>query len=358
VSILKGRGKRGILVLLMATLWLVMLTGCPPRHTEEEERQVLSSGQSKLTQALEEHYGLKEGDFQIASSDIYWQSAYGYAAVKYSIEAGDKTFMATVNLDSDEVFTDYYGKEFEEKLTAYLVEKMDGVSNLREAPIQILAVEFNQPGAEEASKGMIPAALSPEDFATYLEESEKEQSLNVTLTLAWYSEDAQGLSDNLLELLAQGTDRLPSSVTVKRFACEQKEELHPMDLKEVRYYYIDHEGAYDQYSTTYDYREVSENIVVRRSLDDYKMQDPEEVNRFTAQVDVKGHLSLYPENEYYDLYFKEIPEETKILYQKKDTKTRSKYFNVLLFQDSLFENWRYGHVKGDVIIVVGDLIQK
>ena len=85
MSILKGRGKLGVLVLLMATLWLVMLTGCPRRHTEEEERQVLASGQSKLAQALEEHYGLKEGDFQIASSDIYWQSAYGYEAVKYSM---------------------------------------------------------------------------------------------------------------------------------------------------------------------------------------------------------------------------------------------------------------------------------
>ncbi|MBQ9489993.1 MAG: hypothetical protein IKQ25_09605 [Lachnospiraceae bacterium] len=356
MSILKGRGKLGVLVLLMATLWLVMLTGCPRRHTEEEERQVLASGQSKLAQALEEHYGLKEGDFQIASSDIYWQSAYGYEAVKYSIEAGDKTFRAMVNLDSDEVFTDYYGKEFKEKLTAYLVEKMDGVSNLREAPIQILAVEFNQPSASEAGKGMIPASLSPEDFETYLEKwCEKEQLLNINLTLAWYSEDAEGLSDNLLELLTKGTDKIPSYVTVKRFACERKDELHPMDLKEIYSYYIGHNGTYQQYVTTYDYYEVSNNLVVRRTLRDNVELDSA-TYRFTARVDVKGHLSLYPEDEYYDLFFKGLPEETKVLYRKKDSK--SKYYNVTLFKDSLFENWSYGHVKGDQTIVVGDLIQE
>ena len=357
MSILKGRGKLGVLVLLMATLWLVMLTGCPPRHTEEEERQVLSSGQSKLTQALEENYGLKEGDFQIASSDIYWQSAFGYEAVKYSIEAGDKTFMVTVNLDSDEVYTDYYGKEFEETLTAYLIEKMEDLPNLREAPIQILTVEFNQPSASEAGKGMIPASLSPEDFETYLEKwCEKEQLLNINLTLAWYSEDAEGLSENLLELLTKGTDKIPSYVAVKRFACERKDELHPMDLKEIHSYYIGHDGTYQQYVTTYDYYEVNENLVVRRTLHDDKPQDPNEVNRFKVRVDIKGHLSLYPEDEYYDLFFKGLPEETKVLYRKKDSK--SKYYNVTLFKDSLFENWSYGHIKGDRTIVVGDLIQE
>ena len=374
---MEGRRKRRIVVLLMTALCMVLLTGCPRRITKEEEERYLSFGRAKLTQAMKEDYQLEEGDYQILSQDIFWQSAYGYSAVKYVLDAGNKTFQVTVNLGTDEIFSDvhgeefeelltksetfsdYYGKEFEEVLTAYLDEKMESVPKMQEASVQMLSVEFGPPKATEACRGMIPTSISPEEFGAYLESCEKEHLLNARLTIAWYSTGEEELSENLLESLRQETDRLPSYLEVKRFACEGKEVLDPMDLKEIRSYYVDNDGTYQQAATAYDYYEVSENLVVRRRFDDDKAQSVEEVNRFHARVDKNGYLTIYPNDEHYDLFFQGGEEGTNVAYWVEDSKHVKHMHTSKMIKDPSFKNWCYvNYVKGDASISVGDYINE
>ena len=371
---MEGRRKRRIVVLLTTLLCMVLLTGCPRRMTKEEEERYLSFGRPKLTQAMKEDYQLEEGDYQILSQDIFWQSAYGYSAVKYVLEAGNKTFQVTVNLGTDEIFSDvhgeelltksetfsdYYGKEFEEVLTAYLDEKMESVPKMQEASKQMLSVEFGPPEATEACRGMIPTSISPEEFGAYLESCEQEHLLNVNLTIAWYSTEEEELSENLLESLRQGTDRLPSYLEVKRFACEKKEELDPTDLKEIRSYYIGKDGMYEQATITYDYFEVSENLVVRRRFSDDKARDTREGNGFGARVDKYGYLTIYPSDEHYDLFFRDGEEGTNVAYWVEDSKHVKHMYKSKMIKDLSFKHWCYvNYIKGDARISVGDYINE
>lgn len=353
---LKGMRKYKALFLLMASVCMFLLTGCPRKISEEERQQVLSSGRAMLAQALEECHGLKEGDWQIVSENVYWGSAYGYEAVKYSIEAGEESFQAAVNLDSNEVFTDYYGEEFEKTLTSYLEGKLESVPKLKEAPVQTCYVKFSQAKAEKPTEGMLPAALSPEGFEAYLEKCEREPLLNVSLSLAWYGTDAPNLSVNYLSLLTKETGRLPDYLTIDYFDCEMSDELDPMDLRESLSYYLCDDGSgYKQYAAFYDYYEVNERLVVQRLLDGGKAGESAERNKFKVKVDGDGYLTVYPEKEYYTLYLKGAEEGSMISYRTDDP---GQLFSVTLKKASIFKDWCFSEsVRGDWKIMAQNLIQ-
>ena len=332
---------------------MVLLTGCPPRHTEEEKEQHISSGCEILTRALEENYGLKEGEWQITSQKIDWASAYGFDAMEYSIESGGMTFEAAVLIDTGEVFTSFYGKEFGEMLDAYLKEKLEGVPEYRQETIQILSMKFCQQSVDEITEGMIPVSVFPKDFEAYLEKCEQEDLLNVRLTLAWNTEEPKEISYDLLAQLTQGTCKLPSNLEVKRFVHETGKEPGPMDLKE-EYFYYDNKM---QCVMTYEYDEVDENLIVRRRHSGDTVWEPEGKSSFNTMVDKNGHLSIYPEDEFYDLYFKGVEEGTKVFFLMKDSKSINKLYSRLLVKDPYFEDWCYATLKGDYKVRVGSFMK-
>ena len=352
--------KRGFLFFLMASLCIAFLTGCPRKHTKEEEEQLLSYGREKLTQALEEHYGMKEGDWQIDSCDIYWGSSHGYEGVKYVIKTGDATFQAMVTEEnlyygSDDVFTDYYGKEFEETLAAYLNEKWESLPEWQQGTVQMLSVDFCWPGAAGATRGMIPASVSPEDFGTYLEKCEQERLLDVYHTMAWYSADPEDTMENLRTFLMQDTGKLPSSLLALHFTHSLDEGLRPTDLlKSVNLYYDAGDGSLNQYFTTYEYYEVDEDLIIRRSHYGETVWKPEEKPSFQPKVDAKGYLCINPsDNTYYELFCNRGTEGTYVNYRKKDDKT---FYKKTLRKAPYCENWCFFEIRGDWNVEVKHLI--
>ena len=350
---MERRIKYGTLLTLVTSLCLVLLTGCPARHTKEEEDQITYLGSEKLTEALRGDYGLQEGEWQINSQDIIWESAAGYNAVKYSIEAGDRTFEAVVQIDADEVFADYYGKEFGEMFAARLEEKLERVPEYQQGKVRTLSMDFWQQSVDAVTQGMIPTSISPEDFGTYLERCEQEELLYVRMTMAWYAEDAKEIPDDLQMTLTQGTDKLPNYLVVKRFARAVEAESNPMDLKEEYTYYNDQL----QDVMTYEYFEVDENLIIRRRHSGKTVWESDGESRFNAFVDKNGHLSIYPEDEFYDLYFKGVAEGTNVFFLLKDSRNIDKLYSRELVKDPYSENWCYATLKGEYKIRVGSFIQ-
>ena len=351
-----GSGKRRILFLLIAAACMVLLSGCPRRITKEEEEQLLSSGHAMLTQAMKEDYQLEEGDFQIVSRKIFLGSAYGYEAIKYELEAGDRMFQVTVNLGFEKVFSDYYGKEFEEALTAYLSEKLESIPRFEEASAQLLSVVFYQEGTDEASWGMIPSSISPEEFGSYLEERERDKQLTVTATMAWCSADPEDTLEELRTFLVQEEGGLPASLTVMQFAHPMDEELCPTDLlKCVDFYHSVGDGSIKQYFTTYEYVEVDENLIVRRVRYGDTAWKNEGMQSFKVKVDVNGNLSFYPEDGSYDLFYKGGTEGTYLKCLKDD----NRLYRLMLEKAPFCENWCIiNGIKGDWSILIEHVMQK
>ena len=349
-----SRVKHVVLFCLMASLCMALLTGCPSRHTKEEEDAILSTGIEKLTQALEGHYGLKEGDWQIVSQKIFWGSAYGFNAVSYSLKAGDRDFTATVHTDdSGEVYTDYYGKEFEEALVVYLNEKMEEIPEYQQETLKLFSVKFSQELAGNATEGMIPASVSPEDFSMYLEKCEQDWLMNVQLTLTWFSEDPKQISDELQGLITQGLDGPKKTyLTVKRFACDANEKPDPMDLRE-DYAYLPWDDPKHSV-TTYEYFELDENLILQGSYVGDLTLTPEENGRFWATVNTEGTLRVFPDDSYY-MFVKYGVEGMEISYKNKDPEYVS---TVKLEKDPYFEDWCRVFIPRDSNVMIGDLLQK
>ena len=121
--------------ILIATLCVLVFTGCPSIPREEQIR-IEKEGEEILTKALLENYGLGSGDFRIISKNITWYTVQGFNTADYQIKVGDKVVNAEVDIDTGEVFTDYYGKEFEELLTDYLDQKMENIPVFKEMSLQ------------------------------------------------------------------------------------------------------------------------------------------------------------------------------------------------------------------------------
>ena len=235
---MKRRDWRWIGILMAVTLCTVLLTGCPNVSDEEMER-LRTSGRELLKQALLENYGWKENDYQILSEKVIPKTAQGFSSANYQLVIGDRTVMAEVDISKEEVFTDYYGKEFEGALAAYLDWKMECSPTFREMSLQRLSFTF-QPLAgktDEMLSGTIPVSVSPEDFDAYLETCENDDCLNVVLKVAWYSKELTEIPEYLLSRLCPEKSKIPTCLIVEHFACEPDAELQLTDWVETRRLY-------------------------------------------------------------------------------------------------------------------------
>ena len=296
--------------ILIATLCVLVFTGCPSIPREEQIR-IEKEGEEILTKALLENYGLGSGDFRIISKNITWYTVQGFNTADYQIKVGDKVVNAEVDIDTGEVFTDYYGKEFEELLTDYLDQKMENIPVFKEMSLQKIGFYFYPKLAEGEyifmPHGVLPASIAPEGFEEYLKKCEQDGSLIVSLSMVWYSKEQREVPDDLLSLLTGEKNKIPTRLEIKHLACESDVGLQPTDWIEKCYLSID--GARDH--DVFDYLKVNENLFIQRTFDSYEAMMAGK-GTFHAEFDNKGYLHITPGNENYMLFIKDMKEGTEI----------------------------------------------
>ena len=333
-----------IAFLLMAIVCVALLTGCP-NTSEEERKRLKNDGRALLKQSLQDNYGLGENDYQILSENVTPKSAQGFSSAKYQLKVGDKVVTADVHISLKEVFTDYYGKEFEEALTAYLDRKMEESQVFQEMALQRMSVRF-YPVPDTfggMAEGTIPASVAPEGFEAYLEKCEQEKVLQVTLTVAWYSKESK-IPENLLKQLSDS--KIPTSLVVEHFAVESDATVQLTDWVETCWLFTEGEPVH----RIYEYQKLKEDLVVRRRY--YSYEDAEAANGsgIQAEFDSDGHLHITPGREVYALYLRNPKDGTVIRSAYEEGTAPSEYADVPK-KDEYFDDWYYCMTEGwDIVI--------
>lgn len=352
---MKKIGK-GILITLGVVLALILLFIFRLirefRDFEEkrvnEQQQMLLEGRELLTQALKDNYGLKDDDYQIISKEPYWGSAYGYDAIVYKLEVGDKDVNAEVDIRYREVFTDYYGKEFEEALTSYLDRKMESNAKYTEMGLKSLSVTYYclSGGDETMENGIIPASVKPDGFEEYLKSCDKDGSLCVDMNVAWYSEESKVVPEDLKDIVSPDNGKLPAYLTVNHFNCGNDAVLKPTNLVDMCMCSFSQEklGFNDKvYRRSYEYLQVAEDLIVGRYFDSYYPKDDVNDNDFHAELDNKGHLHITPANDYYNIYVRDTRDDANIRFiYKRESEDKVEFEPVYMKKCTLYEDWYEG----------------
>ena len=341
---MRRRFLHRIVFLLTAIVCVALLTGCP-NISEEKLEQLKKDGRAILKQELQDTYGWGEADYQILTEEVTPKSAQGFDSVKYQLNVGDKIVTADVNIDLKEVYTDYYGKEFEETLTAYLDRKMEGSQVFREMALRRMSVSFNplSDGFCYMATGTIPASLTPEGFEAYLEKCEQERVLNVALKVAWYSKEPK-VPENLLRQLSKS--RIPNSLIVEHFAVESDETVQLTDWAETCVF--DADGGTDH--SIYEYLQVKEDLFIRRTYSSYEEMEAADGTGIYAVFDSDGHLHITPGDQYYYLFLKNPKEGTVIRDAYEEGAAPTDYCDVP-WKNEYFDDWYIDGVMGWNIVI-------
>ena len=341
---MRKRFLHRIAFLLMAIVCVALLTGCP-NISEEEWERLKNDGRALLKQALQDNYGLKESDYKIQAEDVIPKSAQGYNSAKYQLKVGEKFVTAEVHIDEKLVFTDYYGKEFEEALTAYLDRKMEDSQIFRTTSLKRMDIRFWPlvSGHTGMAMGTIPASVVPEGFEAYLEKCEEEKVLNVSLWVVWYSKESK-VPENLLKRLLNEEGSILTGLQVAHFATDPDDAIQLKDLVENCYF----SSSSDRHSI-YEYLQVKENLVVRRTYDSYEEKDAANGAGIQATFDGDGHLHITPGKEYYSLFLRDVKEGTAIRYALEEGASPSEYSTAET--DMYFEDWYVYTAPGWNIVI-------
>lgn len=272
---------------------------------DKEQQQMILQGRALLTLALKNNYGLKDDDYRIISEKPYWGSAYGCDAIVYSLKVGDKDVNAEVDISYREVFTDYYGKEFEEVLTSYLDRKMESHAKYTEMGLKRLSVTYYCLAGcnNHMDTGMIPTSVKPDDFEEYLGSCDIDGSLCVDMNVAWYSEESKEVPEDLEDIVSPDNGKIPAYLTVNHFNCGNDAVLKPTNLVDMCSFSQEKLGFNDKvYRRSYEYLQVTDDLIVGRYFDSSMPKEAVYDNDFHAVLDNKGHLHITPANDYYNIY--------------------------------------------------------
>lgn len=345
---------KGILITLGVVLALILLfifrLIIELRDFEEkrvnEQQQMLLEGRELLTQALKDNYGLKDDDYQIISKEPYWGSAYGYDAIVYKLEVGDKDVNAEVDIRYREVFTDYYGKEFEEALTSYLDRKMESNAKYTEMGLKSLSVTYYclSGGDETMENGIIPASVKPDGFEEYLRSCDKDGSLCVDMNVAWYSEESKEVPKDQEDIVSPDNGKIPAYLIVNHFNCGNNAVLEPMNLVDMCWFSQEKLGFNDKvYHRSYEYLQVTDDLIVGRYFDSSMTKDAVNDNDFHAELDNKGHLHITPANDYYNIYVRDTRDDANIRFiYKRESEDKVEFEPVYMKKCTLYEDWYEG----------------
>ena len=296
------------LVLSLGMLGLLMLTGCPRAHSQEEIDAIKKKADECLAEALETHCGLKTGSYEILSSEFDYRG-YPQPAKTYQIRVGEENYQAVVFCDGPyETYTNYNSAGFEDVLKEYLKEKFGEPSELQAADFEVASVDFwptpiyyfVDPDMKDWR--LLPASVKPEGYADYLKQCQEKDEIQVDVTIDCYGEiDLKALDG--AKLFGERGRKFPyygmlQDVVIEHYGCSADAVSGPADLIESCEFYRIYEHAGDdefKKLSVYEYVEVGDGFLIRG----VKQDDA------TLSATIKdGYIYVTPGAKKYDIFSK------------------------------------------------------
>ena len=362
-----GKGFLIVICVVLALIAMVLFKGCQElsddiKNRRIKDQQMISHGRELLKQALMDNYGLREGDYDVINERLF---TYDIDKMIFDLKIGDKigykVVMAEVNLECDEVFFDYYKKEFEDALISYIERKMESNPQYKEMGFKRLNISISfhcmAGGIGEVEYGMLPVSVKPDGFDKYLEKCDHDGSLYVGMKLDWYSEESKEVPERLKDIMSPDNGEIPAYLEVSHFKCGSNADLQPTDLVDTCTFYREDSEVRNKIDRrSYEYLQVTDDLIVERYFDSYHPKDAVNDNDFHAELDNKGHLHITPAdkyyNIYYNIYFRDTQEDANIPFVYRYRNGENTFLVSTSMQKSgLYSNWYVGEADGFDIMI-------